>query len=71
MKNCAKMKPVHKVTEDYIFPHDLKMWAKVAGRKFKKAKENRGKKTRQGISSLSKGHKKYRGQGGRRKRCKA
>jgi len=34
-------------------------------------KEYRGKKTRQGISSLSKGHKKYRGQGGRRKRCKA
>jgi len=34
-------------------------------------KENRGKKTRQGVSSLSKGHKKYRGQGGRRKRCKA
>ena len=37
MKNCAKMKPVHKVTEDHIFPHDLKMWAKAAGRKFKKA----------------------------------
>ena len=33
-------------------------------------REYRGKKTRQGISSLSKGHKKYRGQGGRRKRCK-
>jgi len=33
-------------------------------------KEYRGKKTRQGISSLSKGHKKYRGQGGRRKRYK-
>ena len=29
------------------------------------------KKTRQGISTNSKGHKKYRGQGGRRKRCKA
>jgi len=34
-------------------------------------KEYRGKKTRQGISSLSKGHKKYRGQGGKRKRRKA
>jgi hypothetical protein len=34
-------------------------------------KEYRGKKTRQGISSLSKGHKKYRGQGGKRKRHKA
>jgi len=34
-------------------------------------KEYRGKKTRQGISSLSKGHKKYRGQGGRKKRFKA
>ena len=33
-------------------------------------KEYRGKKTRQGISSLSKGHKKYRGQGGRKKRFK-
>ena len=37
MNNCAKMKPVHKVTEDHIFPHDLKMWAKSAGRKFKEA----------------------------------
>jgi len=34
-------------------------------------KEYKGKKTRQGISLLSKGHKKYRGQGGRRKRFKA
>ena len=37
MKNSAKMKPVHKTTEEYIFPRDLKMWAKSAGRKFKKA----------------------------------
>ena len=37
MKNCAKMKPVHKVTEEHIFPQDLKMWAKKAGRKFKEA----------------------------------
>ena len=37
MKNCAKMNPVHKVTEEHIFSHDLKMWAKSAGRKFKKA----------------------------------
>ena len=37
MKNPAKMKPVHKTTEEYIFPQDLKMWAKKAGRKFKKA----------------------------------
>ena len=37
MKNCAKMNPVHKVTEEYIFPQDLKMWAKAAGGKFKKA----------------------------------
>jgi len=35
MKKFAKMKPVHKVTEEYIFPQDLKMWAKKAGRKFK------------------------------------
>jgi len=33
-------------------------------------KEYKGKKTRQGISKLSKGHKKYRGQGGKRKRYK-
>ena len=33
-------------------------------------KQYRGKKTRQGISSLSKGNKKYRGQGGRKKRSK-
>ena len=31
-------------------------------------KEYKGKKTRQGISKLSKGHKKYGGQGGRPKR---
>mgnify|MGYP006406116117 CR=1 FL=1 len=37
MKTPAKMKPVHKTTEEYIFPQDLKMWAKNAGRKFKKA----------------------------------
>jgi len=37
MKKSAKMKPVHKVTEEHIFPQDLKMWAKSAGRKFKKA----------------------------------
>jgi len=37
MKSCAKMKPVHKVTEEHIFPQDLKMWAKKAGRKFKEA----------------------------------
>ena len=37
MKKSAKMKPVHKVTEEHIFPQDLKMWAKKAGRKFKKA----------------------------------
>jgi len=37
MKNTAKMKPVRKATEEYIFPRDLKMWAKSAGRKFKKA----------------------------------
>ena len=37
MKNCAKMTPVRKVTEEHIFSHDLKMWAKSAGRKFKKA----------------------------------
>ena len=37
MKTPAKMKPVHKTTEEHIFPHDLKMWAKSAGRKFKKA----------------------------------
>ena len=34
-------------------------------------KQYRGKKTRQGIGKLSKGHKKYRGQGGKRKRYKA
>ena len=33
----SKMKPVLKVTEEYIFPQDLKMWAKAAGGKFKKA----------------------------------
>jgi hypothetical protein len=32
--------------------------------------EKKGKKTRQGVSSNSKGHKKYRGQGGRPKRRK-
>ena len=37
MKKPAKMKPVLKTTEAYIFPQDLKMWAKSAGRKFKKA----------------------------------
>jgi hypothetical protein len=37
MKNCAKMNPAQKVTEEHIFSHDLKMWAKSAGRKFKKA----------------------------------
>tara|TARA_R110000824_G_scaffold363731_1_gene552038 strand:+ start:210 stop:443 length:234 start_codon:yes stop_codon:yes gene_type:complete len=37
MKNCAKMTPARKVTEEHIFSHDLKMWAKSAGRKFKKA----------------------------------
>jgi len=37
MKKSAKMKPVRKVTEEHIFPQDLKMWAKKAGRKFKKA----------------------------------
>ena len=37
MKNPAKMNPVPKATEEYIFPRDLKMWAKSAGRKFKKA----------------------------------
>jgi len=37
MKKSAKMKPVHKVTEENIFPQDLKMWAKKAGRKFKEA----------------------------------
>ena len=37
MKNCAKMKPIHKVNEEHIFPQDLKMWAKKAGRKFKEA----------------------------------
>ena len=37
MKNPAKMKPARKATEEYIFPQDLKMWAKKAGRKFKKA----------------------------------
>lgn len=30
--------------------------------------EKKGKKTRQGVSTNSKGHKKYRGQGGRPKR---
>jgi hypothetical protein len=30
----------------------------------------KGKKTRQGCSNRSKGSKKYRGQGGSRKRCK-
>tara|TARA_A100001201_G_C4064003_1_gene193592 strand:- start:528 stop:662 length:135 start_codon:yes stop_codon:yes gene_type:complete len=30
----------------------------------------KGKKTRQGASNMSKGCKKYRGQGGPRKRCK-
>ena len=37
MKKSAKIKPVRKVTEEHIFPQDLKMWAKKAGRKFKKA----------------------------------
>ena len=37
MKSCAKMKPIHRVTEEHIFPQDLKMWAKKAGRKFKEA----------------------------------
>ena len=32
--------------------------------------EKKGKKTRQGVSANSKGHKKYRGQGGRPKRRK-
>jgi|TARA_R110000824_G_scaffold191013_1_gene372584 hypothetical protein len=32
--------------------------------------EKKGKKTRQGVSVNSKGHKKYRGQGGRPKRRK-
>ena len=31
------MKPIHKVNEEHIFPQDLKMWAKKAGRKFKEA----------------------------------
>tara|TARA_R110002033_G_scaffold52186_2_gene99384 strand:- start:318 stop:533 length:216 start_codon:yes stop_codon:yes gene_type:complete len=31
------MTPARKVTEEHIFSHDLKMWAKSAGRKFKKA----------------------------------
>jgi len=31
------MKPIHKVAEEHIFPQDLKMWAKKAGRKFKEA----------------------------------
>ena len=37
MKTPAKMKPARKAAEEYIFPQDLKMWAKSAGRKFKKA----------------------------------
>ena len=32
-----KMKPVLKAVEEEIFPQDLKMWAKSAGRKFKQA----------------------------------
>ena len=40
----------------------------MAKQKITTKKEHTNKKTRQGISSLSKGHKKYRGQGGRRKR---
>mgnify|MGYP003126232912 CR=1 FL=1 len=36
-----------------------------------KINDRQPKKTRQGIGKLSKGHKKYRGQGGRRKRYKA
>jgi len=40
----------------------------MAKQKITTKKEHTGKKTRQGISRLSKGHKKYRGQGGRRKR---
>ena len=31
------MNPVRKANEEHIFPRDLKMWAKSAGRKFKKA----------------------------------
>ena len=37
IKTPAKMRPTLKGTEEYIFPLDLKMWAKTAGRKFKKA----------------------------------
>jgi len=36
-KKVSKMKPIQKLTEEYIFPQDLKMWAKSAGGKFKKA----------------------------------
>jgi hypothetical protein len=36
-RKVAKIKPVPKTTEEYIFPQDLKMWAKSAGGKFKRA----------------------------------
>ncbi len=36
-KKVSKIKPIQKLTEEYIFPQDLKMWAKSAGGKFKKA----------------------------------
>ena len=36
-KKVTKIKPVPKTTKEYIFPQDLKMWAKSAGGKFKKA----------------------------------
>jgi len=42
----------------------------MAKQKVSTKKEYRGKKTRQGTGKLSKGHKKYRGQGGRPKRRK-
>jgi len=51
MKNCAKMNPVHKVTEEHIFPRDLKMWAKSAGRKFKKAYDRVITLEKKGIAS--------------------
>ena len=40
----------------------------MAKQKVTTKKEYKSKKTQQGIRRLSKGHKKYRGQGGRRKR---
>ena len=43
----------------------------MAKQKVTTKKEYRGKKTRQGAGKLSKRHKKYRGQGGKRKRYKA